>query len=269
MPNLSIEKVGTQKAKLFLEKNKSNRPLNDRKVIEYAHEMKRGNWQINNDAICFDTKGKLLNGQHRLCAVIKSGITVDLLIARNMDADSFKVMDTQKSRTASDILCIEGIPNANKVAATAKFILNFERSAFSDASSSTRRKVGLTNSDISDFVNKNTEKIADALGYGHRKENRGLVPSATLCGLFYIFAKKDDDMADDFCDKLITGASISIDNPIYVVRQKLIADVRATKKMKPLHKIALICKAWNHYRNGKKLTQFGWDPIKEPFPKPI
>jgi hypothetical protein len=61
----------------------------------------------------------------------------------------------------------------------------------------------------------------------------------------------------------------AVSNPIYVVRQKLIADMRSTKKMKSLHKIAVLCKAWNFFRSNKKLVQFGWDSQKEGFPQPI
>ena len=49
--------------------------------------MKAGKWCLNGEAIEFDTNGKLKNGQHRLRAVIKSGVAIDCVVVRGVDPD--------------------------------------------------------------------------------------------------------------------------------------------------------------------------------------
>ena len=59
----------------------TNRPLSKKTVKKYAEAMKKGGWVLNNDAICIDDSGALINGQHRLEAVIVSGCTVPMFLA--------------------------------------------------------------------------------------------------------------------------------------------------------------------------------------------
>ena len=51
-----------------------NRPLSGAWHNEIAHLMERGKFELSNDAITFDEDGFLTNGQHRLYAVIESGV---------------------------------------------------------------------------------------------------------------------------------------------------------------------------------------------------
>jgi hypothetical protein len=269
MPDISIEKVGPAKAKAFLDKNERNRPLNDKLVDLYAYDMKQGKWVFNNDAICFNSQGALSNGQHRLNAIIRSGQTCEFVVIRKMEDDAFKYMDTQKKRTAADVLAIEGVSEANRIAAIANFVMNFERNSFSNALTQSRKGKGMSNADISNFVHRHKTKLLESIPYGYNKGNRSLIPPSTLSGLYFLFAKKDENLADKFCHQLIVGTELSSDNPIYLLRQKLIANIRSIKKMAKIHRLALICKAWNFYVTGKKVTHFGWNSMSEPFPKPI
>lgn len=98
-----IEQITPEKAEMWLEGNNSNRKMRISWVKELVAIIKRGEWKITNDAITFDTKGRLLNGQHRLAAILMSGETVESIIFNNADTDSFSVMDTGKRRSLSDL----------------------------------------------------------------------------------------------------------------------------------------------------------------------
>ena len=55
------------------------RNVNQRRVDLYAREMASGNWHeppYTFDSIAVDENGKLVNGQHRLLAVVKANVTV-------------------------------------------------------------------------------------------------------------------------------------------------------------------------------------------------
>jgi len=83
----TTELVTPEKAAVYLEKNKVNRDIRKVHVAEIADLINREKWQLNHQGIAFNKNGDLLDGQHRLLAIIKSGKTVPLRITRNLDID--------------------------------------------------------------------------------------------------------------------------------------------------------------------------------------
>ena len=82
----NIEWITPDKAQEYLKKNcKNNRRINERRISIYAEDMRDGKWQLNGEAIKFNKKGILIDGQHRLMAIIKSGVAVKMLILRDID----------------------------------------------------------------------------------------------------------------------------------------------------------------------------------------
>lgn len=106
-----IEKITPAMAEQMLKHNKSNRTLRKNKVHSYALQMQAGFWAADsNDAILISTDGELLNGQHRLNAVIEAGIPVKMAVRYGVDKSIFKVLDQGAARSASD-LYTRTIPN--------------------------------------------------------------------------------------------------------------------------------------------------------------
>lgn len=91
-------------AKALLTFNTKNRPLNRRKVNLWAKKMLAKQWnEQTNDMICFALTYVLINGQHRLHAIVETGVSLLLNISTNMDEEAGKTMDLGKGRTAGDI----------------------------------------------------------------------------------------------------------------------------------------------------------------------
>lgn len=96
-------------AKEWLKKNcVLNRPLSLTTVGEYARLMEIGNGHDGWDSeaphtpIAFDWDDNLVNGQHRLRAIIASGRTIRCLVMWNVDPESYRNTDQGKIRGASD-----------------------------------------------------------------------------------------------------------------------------------------------------------------------
>lgn len=101
-------------------KNQRNRPIRKMVVREYA-SMMPGAWRLEpSSPICFGKSGRLLNGQHRLRAVVMSGATVPMYIVGDVDDDLQEVMDTGRPWTTADKLAITERKNATCVAAIAR-----------------------------------------------------------------------------------------------------------------------------------------------------
>ncbi len=70
----------------YLERSLVNRPIRHKKVDGYAASMKSGVWDCTHQGIAFDRFGRLVDGQHRLWAVILSGVSVRMMVTRGAPA---------------------------------------------------------------------------------------------------------------------------------------------------------------------------------------
>jgi hypothetical protein len=83
-----------------------NRTLRAAEVARLAGEMKAGRWVLTPTGIVFDTNGKLIDGQHRLSAVVLSGCTVQMIVWHNVETDVLNVLDTGRGRSLVDVLTV-------------------------------------------------------------------------------------------------------------------------------------------------------------------
>lgn len=94
--------VTPQMATKWLEGNVHNRPIRDGVVLRYANSMRCGLWRKTPEPIMFDTKDYLINGQHRLWAVIESGRTIPFFICYGVDPSVMLVLDQGTARSAHE-----------------------------------------------------------------------------------------------------------------------------------------------------------------------
>ena len=120
MENAEVKQITPEMAEDYLRRNHNNRNLNEQQISYYAQQMRAGEWLYDGQPIRFSKSGVLLDGQHRLAAVVKSKTTQEFLVVSNIDPEAFKVMDTGKVRSAVDVFGIEGIPNHKEVAKITK-----------------------------------------------------------------------------------------------------------------------------------------------------
>lgn len=93
----------------WLTKNASNRGLSLVRVSSYARDMKDGHWFLNPQPIIKNAKGDLLDGQHRLNAIIEADTAVKMVLATGCDHEIRKYIDRGRHRTLPDRLKMEGM----------------------------------------------------------------------------------------------------------------------------------------------------------------
>lgn len=104
-----IMAITPEKAKEWMaDKNKNNRKLNAQRVEKYARDMLNGNWQLTPQGISFYENGDLCDGQHRLTAIIRSGVCVNMLVTYNVP-NEISMVDRGYSRNTANILQMAGI----------------------------------------------------------------------------------------------------------------------------------------------------------------
>jgi hypothetical protein len=92
--------VTPELAERWLGKNaKHNRTIGQRHVEGMASDMREGNWRLTHQGICFDSEGRLIDGQHRLSAVVLSGAHVKMLVFANDHGSLTDPIDTNRTRS--------------------------------------------------------------------------------------------------------------------------------------------------------------------------
>lgn len=97
-------------AKSLLQNNDNNRNINGNKVSQYAEDMRNGKWQLNGEDIEISETGRVLNGQHRLMAIIRYGKPVMMGVKFGVSDDVW-IYDRGRLRSSSDCLKMSGLPS--------------------------------------------------------------------------------------------------------------------------------------------------------------
>ncbi|MCL2623156.1 MAG: hypothetical protein FWD31_05750 [Planctomycetaceae bacterium] len=99
--------VTPEMAKQWLLKNNFNRPLKPKLVENYVRQIESGNWRRTHQGIAFDDEGVVLDGQHRLHAIIRTGQSLPMLIFLNENQAAHEAIDGGKQRTLLDVVRLE------------------------------------------------------------------------------------------------------------------------------------------------------------------
>ena len=101
--------VTPEMAAAWLRKNKRNRAMNNKRVELYAREIASGNWYLHHQGIGFYEDDTLGDGQHRLAAIVKSGVPVKMLVSWGIPEESGIMIDGHQQRRAHQAIAISGL----------------------------------------------------------------------------------------------------------------------------------------------------------------
>ena len=83
-------------------RNAVNRYKRPSVISQYTRDMAAKRWLLTGETISFDWNGQLINGQHRLQAVVESGQPMQALVVVGLDPAVRTVVDTQSRRSVRD-----------------------------------------------------------------------------------------------------------------------------------------------------------------------
>jgi hypothetical protein len=240
--NVRLIKITPLLAKEILQRNTGNRKIDWPWVRQLAREMTLGRWETNGVTVSWNDE-KLIDGQHRLLAVVESGVTVEMLVVEGLPSDVFDTIDIGKRRTAADTLSVRGETQCKNLAAALIVVDRYMTGRVG-------KQVRYTNTEIEELLNKYPEVRRSVRACSETKK---LVAKSVLTGCHYLFAKKDDASADQFVHQLISGSGIIEGDPVYVLRERILQNSLAKAKLSGDYLMAIIIKAWNHKRAGRSV----------------
>jgi hypothetical protein len=222
--------------------------------------MKEGRWQINGDTIRFSSK-RLLDGQHRLHAIIQSGVTIWALIVEELDDKIFDTIDTGRMRGPGDILSTFGnFGQPYMAAAAGRFLWYHDHSMNLDTS------IKVSNHEIIESVRR-YPIIGMLCDYASSK--KVMRASPIVAALTLISRKAGREMTMYFAEKLMVGAELRANDPIKFFRDKWMMESKhRSSRGERATWIAVLVKTYNSWLANKKATQAErWRISDEKFPE--
>jgi hypothetical protein len=98
------EDITAAQAHAYLGLSAGNRTLNSDYVLSLAVAMEQGKWDESASEIVFDEDNKLIDGHHRLSAVVAFGSSVRMLVKRGVSKAARGLIDTGRTRGIRDLM---------------------------------------------------------------------------------------------------------------------------------------------------------------------
>lgn len=231
----------------ILNLNYDNRTLRPAVIAFLVRQIKAGRWKLNGETIKFDADGRLIDGQHRLWACIESGIPILLDVTVGVAANAYKTIGIGAKKSVSDFLKADKEKSCHLLGGALSWLSRIQNET---VLASVAR---LSGDEASELLAENPDlRVSVARKY------RNITSGSLSAALHYLFAKRDKALADLFFDRLEDGVGLSETDPIYRLRERLIANQNRSAKL-PLEEVAaLAVKAWNLRRQGRQSWGLRW-----------
>lgn len=241
--NIKFTKVTPRMAKELLQQNTNNRPVRKSNLEALTRDMVEGRYQFNGDAIRISTDNVLLDGQHRLMAIVESGVTQDMLVITNLPPETMKTIDAGVKRTNGDRLSLSGYKWGNNLSA----VLNLMHGMAYGL-----EKRNLTSTETYEAIERH-------VGLEH---SIAITSSCPVGGKSYIAALHyigtftgHANLADEFAEVFKTGHSANPNHPARVARERILRMKAEKKAVNRAEQMEILTAAWEHMRNGKSVQK--------------
>jgi hypothetical protein len=235
----------------MLATSSGNRPISSAAVSKYATLMSAGVWKLTSEGIAFDRKGNLQNGHHRLHAIIESGETIAMTVWFGTDVSEFEYLDGGHSRTAGDLIALNGLDRWNIRASIARYILAIEHKTNDrlDRLIVTSRAIQMDSPEVS---------AAMLVGEAVRKI---IPPSAAAFAYYWIIREsRFSKNLPEFFAILQHGIGDGNTRPVIRLRDFFLSgEYKASRN--PIKLAAYIILAWNAYVSGKSAIKLQWASV--------
>lgn len=259
--NFSIKPmlVTPKYAEELLKMNTNNRKVRQAKIDSLAESMKKGEWELSNDAIVISEGNVLLNGQHRLLAVIKSGVPCNFIIYTGAPDSAFGIMDTPALRSLADVVQHKGEANHTNTAATVNklaLLLADHENGYETTYRFSRNLIH-TRKELIDLYERYTNDISYWLKECRciYQTNIQIVPLATMVSfavfLNSVLLHSEENILAFYKELLVDGACKN--STILYARKKFLRHKMKVETMRQEDFLRYIIRAWNDFILGKQV----------------
>ena len=263
----SLETIGLKWASDTLSAQRRNRPIKQSKVKGLAKAILDGKWTVNGESIILDSDGVLIDGQHRLAALIYAieklkgdeSTTIDAVVVKGVSPDAFHTIDQGEKRSLADVVAISQFACAPELAVALRLLaIRLSRKKISGVGKldhADNLKLLQDHADLAAWV----EYVADL-----KSDNddaswlrpQSLISVGYLATISYLAAMSyDTPEVEQFLKHLCDQDHDAKDCPAVALRKALLKN-RSDRdaKLKRDTLVNLVVKAMNTYLSGEKAT---------------
>ncbi len=246
--------------------NNSNRKPSKVVATKYATDMISGNWMSNFQPISFDSDGMVIDGQHRLYAILMTGISQNVIIHYGLSPEVFPSIDNGKILTNADILNKMGYDPTNTaiLAALIRSIIAYNTNGNYD-SKNFKGVNQITKCQVMDYLEENT----DVYDYVEPYKKSSVVSSSVAAFCYWLLSSVDRKEASNYLDMVFMGYNLTPNTIHHYLYDKLQRNKNAHQNK--MTKLAIICNVilgWRRHMgySQSKSMQLNWD-VRKGFPK--
>ncbi len=246
--------ITPEQADEALRTSKGNRLLRETAIDQMAFQMENGEWTLTGEPIIFSIDGSLIDGHHRLSAVVRSGKSILSIVTEGIPLGAFAYIDIGIVRRPGDIFHLAGITDSNNSAAAVRASLEYQAAVGLLGIGSLQGARNPSKAFLVDLWKKDMEQWEEAASIGGRIYKALSASRAMITGMVFLFLSVDSEKARAFCEDVITGASLVEGNAALTFRNNLMR--ASNQKMADSNRRSLMvkfCQCWNAYRKGQRL----------------
>jgi hypothetical protein len=255
IPQVEIIAVTPDLAAKWLKQNSHNRTLRKRAVADYARDMKAGQWRPNGEAIKFAADGTLLDGQHRLLAVIEADVAIPLMVVTGLANETQETMDAGRKRTAADAFSLRGETHASVLAAVLKRIWMWNQGDYKFGQNYTP-----TTAECAALLRERPEIYRSVEIAVRTHQTFRYLPQSVVGTAHHVFSRIDLDEAVWFFARVADGAELSASHPVLTLRNRVMTDRAESRKVPDYRYMAYLVRAWNAVRQDRPLARIQQAP---------
>lgn len=271
-----IENITPTKASEYLETSPYNRlTVSTKRVVKnYASAMIRGEWSLNGESIVFDKEGRLLDGHHRMAAVVEAGIPITFSVCRGVDREAFTTYNCGLRTNVGQILSMKEVKNSTLIASMIGINFNLVNSGKIYANNG----IGPSGSATRTVTDDYNTYMNDRDGYDNiastaqrLKSYANMMKNSWIGGMIYFLTHTGGYSMDyvlAFFEALckIDTSEISSADALkkFIIRNKM-----SNMNVENSYMFALLVKAWNAYVMNKQVKRITFNPEVEAYPKLI
>lgn len=256
---------------IITNRNSFNRRVKKNQVKYLTSLMEKGQFHPYNAETLkftgsFET-GRMIDGQHRILAIINSGKTYELAVATNVDERLFTTIDRGIGRSDGDMFEVKGIPNARNIASMISTYLKLDyrniESIKSNSIDNPLSKYKITVDQLFDVYYENDELIDEIyLDTFNKYKNFSILGPSKLAALIFWTVKNSeysDRALTEFWNPLTTGENLELSPNAKTCRNLFMGVANRKKQQKASDSyntyMAWIIKAYNNHFIGKVLSE--------------
>ena len=256
----------------WLKRNDKNRTFSRDAAKVLAAEMSNGYWKENGESIIFDRSGVLIDGQHRLQAIVNSGHEYRAPVITGVEATVRPTVDTGKKRSGGANLQMAGEKNATILASALVLWRGYTardvRAMTHPASRGPERRTSIPR--IMEYISEVPgirEAVTTSMSLRPSGPGRALVPASEAALIWLAIVESGDsrERANQFLGSVLSGFNLPEDSPIIGLRRRLIEGIRPGLRLDKRERLALVLKTWLLWSTGQTRKVIRWE-TDEPFP---